>query len=98
MCMSTSNTEGEVCNDDAEGKMILGKVDTKTYFVCDGGAWREATTDEEQAGEACTAKTNGTFNFDSTRVCNNTRFRASHVCALNWVPVTTLIPMWNTAN
>ena len=55
--------------------MVLGKVDKKTYFVCDGGLWREATTEEEQAGEACTAAMHGSFNKTKTRVCDNTKFR-----------------------
>ena len=64
---------------DEEGKMVLGLVDTKTYFVCDGGIWREATTGEEQLGEACTEAKNGQFNKDSTRVCNNKKFRDANL-------------------
>ena len=67
------NTVGYDC--DKEGKMILGIVDTKTYFVCESGIWREATTEEEQAGAACTANMNGQYNKDSTRICENTHFR-----------------------
>ena len=64
---------------DAEGKMVYGAVDTSTYFVCDAGVWREATTEEEQAGAACTAALNGHFNRDSTRICENKRFREANV-------------------
>ena len=64
---------------DKEGKMVTGIVDTKTYFVCDAGIWREATTNEEQEGMACTAAMNGVFNEDSTRICENSEFRDSHV-------------------
>lgn len=71
------NTEGVAC--DEEGKMVAGIVDTKTYFVCDAGIWREATTAEEQAGEACTANMNGLFNKDSTRVCENSQYREAHL-------------------
>ena len=71
------NTDGIDC--DVEGKMVYGKVDTKTYFVCEGGVWREATTGEEQVGSACTAALNGTFNVDSTRFCDNKQFRYSNV-------------------
>lgn len=60
---------------DEEGKMVLGKVDKKTYFVCDGGLWREATTNEERIGEACTAAMQGFFNKTKTRVCDNNDFR-----------------------
>ncbi len=67
------NTIGYDC--DKEGKMVLGLVDTKTYFVCESGIWREATTEEEQAGAACTANMNGQYNKDSTRICENTHFR-----------------------
>ena len=66
------NTEGYVCE---EGIMVRGKVDAGTYFVCDAGVWREATEEEEQAGEACTAGLEGHFNGDSTRICENKRFR-----------------------
>ena len=64
---------------DKEGKMVTGIVDTKTYFVCDAGIWREATTNEEQEGMACTAAMNGVFNEDSTRICENSGFRDAYV-------------------
>lgn len=71
------NTEGVAC--DEEGKMVAGIVDTKTYFVCDAGVWREATTTEEQVGEACTAVLNGSFNKDSTQLCENKQFRVTNL-------------------
>ena len=64
---------------DEEGKMLLGLVDTKTYFVCDAGVWREATIAEEQAGEACTVGLEGRFNRDSTRICENKNFREANL-------------------
>lgn len=63
------NTVGYDCDED--GKMMLGVVHTKSYFVCDAGEWREATTDEELIGEACTAAKAGTFYKDSAYICEN---------------------------
>ena len=71
------NTAGYDC--DKEGLMITGTVDTKTYFVCDAGSWREATVTEEVAGAACTALLEGSFNMDSSRVCDNKEFRVVNV-------------------
>ena len=71
------NTKDFDC--DEEGKMVTGTVDTKTYFVCEAGAWREATTGEEQVGAACTAALNGRFNKDSTRICENKQFREANL-------------------
>ena len=47
--------------------------------MCDAGVWREATTAEEQEGMACTVAMNRTFNQDSTRICENNKFRETHV-------------------
>ena len=63
------NTDGLDCDED--GKMVLGLVDTKTYFVCENSEWREATTGEELAGESCIASKNGKFNKDSSYICDN---------------------------
>ena len=64
---------------DEEGKMVYGAVDKETYFVCDAGVWREATTGEEQVGAACTAALNGRFNKDSTWICENKTFREANL-------------------
>ena len=63
------NTDGLDCDED--GKMVLGLVDTKTYFVCENGEWREATINEELAGESCIVAKNGRFNKDSSYICDN---------------------------
>ena len=62
-----NNVVGYDCDED--GKIVYGAVDTKTLFVCDGNIWRDASTSEESAGEACTDARVGKFNKDSTRVC-----------------------------
>ena len=67
------NTVGYDC--DEEGKMVAGIVNTKSHFVCDAGVWREATTIEEKAGEACTVGMKGQLNKDSTKVCVDNDFR-----------------------
>ena len=64
---------------DTDGKMVTGAVDTKTYFVCENGSWREATISEELAGAACSAGLEGNFNKDSTRVCENNEFRVVNI-------------------
>ena len=67
------NMAGIECMED--GVFMKGLVDTRSYFVCDAGVWREATVVEEQLGEACTIAKNGMFNSDSTRVCEKGDFR-----------------------
>lgn len=71
------NTYG--CDCDKDGKMLLGIVDTKSYFVCDAGVWREATVEEERTGMVCTKTLNGTFNKDSTIICDYPTFRKAHL-------------------
>ena len=69
------NTAGNVCNENVDGDMMLGLVNTGSYFVCEDGAWREATVDEEILGESCTLAKENTFSKDSTSVCENRDFR-----------------------
>lgn len=71
------NTVGYDCDED--GKMVLGVVNTKSYFVCDAGEWREATTDEEFVGGACTLAKAGTFYKDSTYICENRLIRQTTI-------------------
>ena len=71
------NTLGIDCDED--GKFIYGLVDVKTRFVCDAGEWRDATIEEEQAGESCTAAKEGRFNKDSSRICDDHKFRYANI-------------------
>lgn len=71
------NTAGIACDDD--GKMIYGLVEKTTAFVCDNGAWREATTGEELVGESCTEEKEGVFSKDSAWICNNKALRKTNV-------------------
>lgn len=67
------NTIGLLC--DRDGKTVNGVLNTKSRFVCDGDAWREMTTEEEDIGGVCTASSEGTFYKDSTYICENGHFR-----------------------
>lgn len=67
------NTVGYAC--DEEGKTMMGIIDKKTMFVCDGGKWRDARPSEELSGLICTKGLRGTFNEDSTMVCDTSSFR-----------------------
>ncbi len=69
------NTYGYVC--DEEGKMVLGKVHTTSYFVCDAGEWRDASITEETLGIACTMSLQGRISSDDKLTCDNGSWRAS---------------------
>ena len=71
------NTVGIDCDED--GKMELGLVNTMSYFVCENGNWREASINEELAGESCTASKEGMFNQDSTWLCDKDGLRYATV-------------------
>ena len=66
------NTKDLDC--DEEGKIVPGQLLVESYFVCDAGVWRDATAEEEQAGEVCTSALQGSFSKDSTKVCDKERF------------------------
>lgn len=71
------NTIGYACDEDA--KIMFGVVDKKSRFICDGGTWRAMSVDEEKTGAICTKGLQGTFNEDSSLVCDTSTFRMTNV-------------------
>ncbi|MBR4915930.1 MAG: hypothetical protein IKZ45_02465 [Fibrobacter sp.] len=59
------NTIGLLC--DKDGAVVSGVFNTGSKFVCDNGAWREMTGEEEEMGGMCIE---GNFYKDSTYVCD----------------------------
>ena len=82
------NTVGWACLDSNAGEMKLGLYNTDVYFVCDGNAWREASTVEELSCRndglcvACTENTQGTFwkHGENQLVCDEKTWRTPN-CA-----------------
>ncbi|MBR4582231.1 MAG: hypothetical protein IKO34_00315 [Bacteroidales bacterium] len=71
------NTVGMTCKTD--GEMVYGIENTKSRFVCDSNLWRTATTVEEQMNLACTSALQGTFNQDSSLICDGLVYRKTYV-------------------
>lgn len=84
------NTEGWACLDSNDGELRLGLYNTDVYFICDGNAWREASTNEEidcrENGlcNACTQNRRGAFfeNEDVQLICDDAVWRTPNCAEL----------------
>lgn len=84
------NTEGWACLDSNDGELRLGLYNTDVYFICDGNAWREASTNEEiQCREnglcnACTQNRRGAFfeNESVQLICDSAVWRTPNCAEL----------------
>ena len=84
------NTEGWACLDSNDGELRLGLYNTDVYFICDGNAWREASTNEEidcrENGlcNACTQNRRGAFfeNKDVQLICDDAVWRTPNCAEL----------------
>lgn len=70
------------CDATREGEVIAataGKYKViKTRFVCDGGQWRAASTQEELFGLPYLARPDTTYNKDSTYACSESNWRLAN--------------------
>ncbi len=70
------------CDATREGEVITataGKYKViKTRFVCDGGQWRAASTQEELFGLPYLARPDTTYNKDSTYACSESNWRLAN--------------------
>lgn len=48
---------------------VAGSIDENRHYVCDNGAWRNATEMEETVGEPCLDHTDTTYSKDSQYAC-----------------------------
>lgn len=84
------NTEGWACLDSNDGELRLGLYNTDVYFICDGNAWREASTNEEigcrENGlcNACTQNRRGAFfeNENVQLICDSAVWRTPNCAEL----------------
>lgn len=84
------NTEGWACLDSNDGELRLGLYNTDVYFICDGNAWREASTNEEidcrENGlcNACTQNRRGDFfeNESVQLICDSAVWRTPNCAEL----------------
>lgn len=84
------NTEGWACLDSNDGELRLGLYNTDVYFICDGNAWREASTNEEvdcrENGlcNACTQNRRGAFfeNESVQLICDSAVWRTPNCAEL----------------
>lgn len=84
------NTEGWACLDSNDGELRLGLYNTDVYFICDGNAWREASTNEEidcrENGlcNACTQNRRGAFfeNESVQLICDDAVWRTPNCAEL----------------
>lgn len=84
------NTEGWACLDSNDGELRLGLYNTDVYFICDGNAWREASTNEEidcrENGlcNACTQNRRGAFfeNESIQLICDSAVWRTPNCAEL----------------
>lgn len=70
-------TDGEGENVFKDGDLVYGIVKTTTHFACEGEVWRSAAVNEEQMGEACTARRQG--NIVDSMVCDAGNWRELNV-------------------